>query len=277
MNIQTKFQTCSHSTATSVYQTIQDIISVKSISDKLCKALTTIGTVCVKHLNECFAEDDVRQMRKSHLEEMKSFLLRIVLGKVPRNALDNCKVVEIENVIVDPIEYSYDEDDDYIIITTEMGDITDVDVNTDYEVEIETQNNLVGFLKLREKNSMSAVDVINPDMGISKSAVDSYSTTDISINTGTTGMSYNTANIHDSYSDIIISTIANSDLVTTARTINSADEDVGRTEIVIFDIEESDEGREVTKESMFYVTSGGVVIFTHLFVVTGVVVITGLW
>ena len=77
MDIQTKFQTCSHSTATSVYQTIQDITSVKSISDKLCKALTTIGTVCVKHLNECFAEDDVRQMRKSHLEEMKTFLLRI--------------------------------------------------------------------------------------------------------------------------------------------------------------------------------------------------------
>ena len=43
------------------------------------------------------------------------------------------------------------------------------------------------------------------------------------------------------------------------------------------DIEESDEGREVTKESMFYVTSAGVVIFTQLFVVTGVVVITGLW
>merc|ERR1711935_150331 len=126
---------------------------------------------------------------------------------------------------------------------------------------------------------MSAVDVINPvsrteaPAGISKSVVDtSYSTTDISINTGSTGMSYNTANIHDSTNDIIISTIGYSDLVTTARTINSADEDVGRTEIVIFDIEESDEGREAPKESMFYVTSGGVVIFSHLFVVTWVMV-----
>ena len=100
MNIQTKFQSCSHSSATSVYQTIQDLTSVKIISDKLCKALTTIGTVCVKHLNECFAEDDVRQMRKSSLEEMKIFLLRISQGKVSNNALDDCKVMEYaeENV-----------------------------------------------------------------------------------------------------------------------------------------------------------------------------------
>merc|ERR1719206_1633613 len=61
--IQTMFQTCSHSTATSVYQTIQDITSVKIISHKLCKALTTIGTVCIKHLYQCFAEEDVKQMR----------------------------------------------------------------------------------------------------------------------------------------------------------------------------------------------------------------------
>ena len=36
LQTQNKLQACSHSTATSVYQTIQDITSVKSISDKLC-------------------------------------------------------------------------------------------------------------------------------------------------------------------------------------------------------------------------------------------------
>merc|ERR1719233_2791447 len=96
LEVQTKFQTCSHSTATSVYQTIQDITGVKNISHKLCKALTTIGTVCIKHLYQCFAEDDVKQMRKSHLEEMKRFLQRIVQGKVPGSALDNCEVAMIE-------------------------------------------------------------------------------------------------------------------------------------------------------------------------------------
>jgi len=98
MEIQTKFQTCSHSTATSVYQTIQDITSVKIISHKLCKALTTIGTVCIKHLYQCFAEDDVKQMRKSHLEEMKTFLLRISEEKVTNNVFENCVVMEyVEN------------------------------------------------------------------------------------------------------------------------------------------------------------------------------------
>ena len=101
MDVRTKFQTCSHSTATSVYQTIQDITSVKSISDKLYKALTTIGTVCVKHLYECFAEDDVRQMRKSHLEEMKKFLLRISQEKVTNNIFDDCKVMEYVDNEVD--------------------------------------------------------------------------------------------------------------------------------------------------------------------------------
>merc|ERR1719320_824109 len=102
--IQTMFQTCSHSTATSVYQTIQEITSVKIISHKLCKALTTIGTVCIKHLYECFAEDDVKQMKR--------FLQRIVQGKLPGSALDNCKAVMIEEDSVDTIVYSYDDDDD---------------------------------------------------------------------------------------------------------------------------------------------------------------------
>merc|ERR1719233_1731273 len=98
MEVQTKFQTCSHSTATSVYQTIQDITSVKIISHKLCKALTIIGTVCIKHLYQCFAEDDVKQMRKSHLEEMKTFLLRISEEKMTNNVFENCVVMEyVEN------------------------------------------------------------------------------------------------------------------------------------------------------------------------------------
>merc|ERR1719318_2247946 len=118
MNIQTKFQTCSHSTATSVYQTIQDLTRAKIISDKLCKALTTIGTVCVKHLNECFAEDDVRQMRKSHLVEMKTFLLRISQGKVTNNAFDNCKVMEyVEN----EIDQDIDQDENIVSNTNEQN------------------------------------------------------------------------------------------------------------------------------------------------------------
>ena len=133
VDIQTKFQTCSHSTATSVYQTIQDITSVKSISDKLCKALTTMGTVCVKHLNECFAEDDVRQMRKSHLEEMKTFLLRISQEKVTNNVFDECKVMEyVEN------EVDKDKDQNEIFLTSD----TDENIRTEQTADIPLPDNV---------------------------------------------------------------------------------------------------------------------------------------
>merc|ERR1712142_412238 len=116
IEVQTKFQTCSHSTATSVYQTIQDLTSIKIISDKLCKALTTIGTVCIKHLYQCFAEDDVRQMRKSHLQEMKTFLLRISEEKVTADVFENCKVME----------YTENEEQEGIVIHQLDNDMVDM-------------------------------------------------------------------------------------------------------------------------------------------------------
>jgi len=93
-SVQEKLQKCSHTISTGVYTEIQDLTSSKKIADKLCTALAAIGTVCVKDLNECFATEDLLQMRKSHLEEMKSFLLRISQDKVKKNALDDCKILD---------------------------------------------------------------------------------------------------------------------------------------------------------------------------------------
>jgi len=148
--IQTKFQTCSHSTATSVYQTIQDITSVKIISHKLCKALTTIGTVCIKHLHQCFAEDDVKQMRKSHLEEMKTFLLRISEEKVTNNVFENCAVME----------YVENEEQEGIVLP-ELGDNTvDMAFESEEEDEVEnTQDN-------GDDNSVQSVNTERPDNNI---------------------------------------------------------------------------------------------------------------
>jgi len=131
MEIQTKFQTCSHSTATSVYQTIQDITSVKIISHKLCKALTTIGTVCIKHLYQCFAEDDVKQMRKSHLEEMKTFLLRISEEKVTNNVFENCVVME----------YVENEEQEAIVLPKVNNKIVDMAVESEMEDGVENNQN----------------------------------------------------------------------------------------------------------------------------------------
>ena len=141
MNIQTKFQTCSHSSATSVYQTIQDLTSVKIISDKLCKALTTIGTVCVKHLNECFAEDDVRQMRKSSLEEMKIFLLRISQGKVSNNALDDCKVMEyVENNVDQGQDFVPLDNNEYNDQNKQQDSVTPLNIPQEEEIHEENIN-----------------------------------------------------------------------------------------------------------------------------------------
>merc|ERR1712106_702325 len=164
IEFQTKFQTCSHSTSTSVYQTIQDLTSVKIISDKLCKALTTIGTVCVKHLNECFAEDDVRQMRKSHVEQMKAFLLRIVHGKAPSNALDNCKVAIDMQESIDTIEYSYDEDDDYIVPVVESDEVETTEESITEPYSVEAKDNSVmpsSTVSGKESRDTEFIDSVN--------------------------------------------------------------------------------------------------------------------
>merc|ERR1711971_114717 len=98
-----KLGDCSHTISTEVYTNIQDLTSVSTISAKLCTALSAIGTVCVKDLKQCFATDDLLQMRKSHLDEMKSFLLRISQGKVSENALDNCKILDYTEHVEDQL------------------------------------------------------------------------------------------------------------------------------------------------------------------------------
>merc|ERR1719206_1712502 len=164
--IQTMFQTCSHSTATSVYQTIQDITSVKIISHKLCKALTTIGTVCIKHLYQCFAEDDVKQMRKSHLEEMKTFLLRISEEKVAEDVFENCVVMEyveseeqeLSNIAVDkPVQSEEKEEGENNKIEVEKNPENIVDIETTTE-ELSTQQ-IKGSRSVETTSTASSISV----------------------------------------------------------------------------------------------------------------------
>jgi len=165
--IQTMFQTCSHSTATSVYQTIQDISSVKIISHKLCKALTTIGTVCIKHLYQCFAEDDVKQMRKSHLEEMKTFLLRISEEKVTQNVFENCVVMEyvesdeqeLSNITVDKTVKSEEEDegeDNKIEVKKNPEKIVDIETTTE---ELISTEQIKGARSVETTSTASTISV----------------------------------------------------------------------------------------------------------------------
>lgn len=110
LQIQQSFQNCSHEISTAVYEASLQVESSKLLAGKLCKALTDIGTVCVKHLSECFARDDVIQMKRSSLTEMKDFLIRIVNGKVEKDALDNCKAgLDAVDTLEEYDDEEYDE------------------------------------------------------------------------------------------------------------------------------------------------------------------------
>jgi len=100
-----KLGDCSHAISTKVYTDIVDLTNVKTIKTKLCKALSAIGTNCVKDLKQCFATEDLLQMKKSHLEEMQNFLLRISQGKVSADALDNCKILDYTQQTEDQLSH----------------------------------------------------------------------------------------------------------------------------------------------------------------------------
>ena len=73
-----------------MYEATQLLTSPGPVTEHLCRAITDIGSLCVSLLNKCFAQEDVIQMKRSNLETMKTFLIRIMDGKVEDNALDQC-------------------------------------------------------------------------------------------------------------------------------------------------------------------------------------------
>jgi len=117
--IQKQFQNCSHEISTAVYEESLDMFSPSKITYKLCKALSDIGSICVNHLKQCFATEDVKQMRKSSLEEMKEFLIRIVDGKVTSDSLNACKALDQVNY-----EDQGEEEDSPELITAQQEEKT---------------------------------------------------------------------------------------------------------------------------------------------------------
>ena len=89
--VQREYQNCSHSTSTAVYEATLAMEDPALLTSALCSALARIATACTDLLRQCFAEDDVLQMRRSSVGEMKEFLVRIVGGKVEDTALDPCQ------------------------------------------------------------------------------------------------------------------------------------------------------------------------------------------
>lgn len=82
--------------------------NVDIIAEKMCKSLSKIGTVCVKPLSECYAIDDLKQIRKSYILEAKKYLLSFKRD-MSADALDNCKILDYtENLDDIPVTDSLD-------------------------------------------------------------------------------------------------------------------------------------------------------------------------
>ena len=90
-DIQRKFQSCSHMAVTSFYEDFENITDTNFLPIRFCQTLNTIGSVCVSHLSECFAAEDIIQMKQSHMAEMRTFLLRITRGKLGEEDTPDCE------------------------------------------------------------------------------------------------------------------------------------------------------------------------------------------
>ena len=90
MVVQRHFQNCSHAISTRVYEATQLLTSPGPVTKHLCRGINDITNICVSHLSKCFAQKDVIQMKRSNLQTMKRFLIRLMDGKVEDNVLDQC-------------------------------------------------------------------------------------------------------------------------------------------------------------------------------------------
>ena len=128
-----KYQECSHSSAIVVYQGIIEMTdpNMDIIAEKMCKSLSKIGTVCVKPLSECYAIDDLKQIRKSYILEAKKYLLSFKRD-MSADALDNCKILDYtENLddmpVSDSLDIASDELEEEVTTVTETTGVTEDD------------------------------------------------------------------------------------------------------------------------------------------------------
>lgn len=107
---QTKFQTCSHSISSDIYQKFQDISDPMEISKQVCSALINISTSCPDLLKECFTVGDVKQMVRLHLQEIKGYLIALSSVKVDNASIDSCPPLVRKPGDEDLQYYEYEEE-----------------------------------------------------------------------------------------------------------------------------------------------------------------------
>eukprot|EP00088_Acartia_fossae_P070851 TRINITY_DN9583_c0_g1_i2.p1 TRINITY_DN9583_c0_g1~~TRINITY_DN9583_c0_g1_i2.p1 ORF type:complete len:350 (-),score=90.48 TRINITY_DN9583_c0_g1_i2:862-1911(-) len=105
---QTKFQECSHTVSTEVYQSFQGEEDKSAVTRAICDAIYNISISCPQLLKSCFGPMDVKQMVKVHLKEIKSYLINLSGLQITSDQLDNCTIPEFAGEVKD-YEYYYEE------------------------------------------------------------------------------------------------------------------------------------------------------------------------
>ena len=185
---------------------------------------------------------------------------------MPGIALDNCEVLEMEEEIVDTIEYNYDDDDDYISVETYLDD--DDDNRTDTGLRASTENVPASLQKGKSNSQL----LLTSDLDIHITSTIRSTASTLSSTASTIPTTIDSTTVTQVSVDDIKDTIDTSDTTTVPNIdttgSNTEPADLGRTEIVTFVIEDSIE------ENM---ASGGSVLFKHLFVVIWSVLLTTVW
>ena len=111
----------------------------------------------MSHLGECFAEEDVIQMRKIHMVEMRTFLLRITRGTVNDTDIENCEVFKSQN--------SETDDPDKITVTKQAKVFTNANLVDDNQHTVEHTTQSVShaeFVKGRsDAERVKQIEVVN--------------------------------------------------------------------------------------------------------------------
>ena len=84
-----------------------DLEDTKIISDKLCNALRTIGTNCIKHMSECYNVEDYENTRRGHIEVCCNLTELVTLLLYGFLAINYCRGwVQIKNLNIKSIVHT---------------------------------------------------------------------------------------------------------------------------------------------------------------------------
>ena len=157
------FQQCSHHITTAAYQTVLDMTTHAEILHLLCQALSNISATCPALLRECFAPEDVDQMRSLHLQEMKEFLLRIAKHRVAAQELEHCIadiVQDHKQAVHSSVNSSHSEHSDLKVINrTDSAIDSASDVRSDLIGNVSATPDVTS----RDNNNSDSGDNISPE------------------------------------------------------------------------------------------------------------------